>query len=181
MGNLRSEWSRPQAVRLNENYKRGCQKIEALTLRMRTRFRSSSARVFARVFARVSGQTAQCFTHPLNLPFAGCLRVTINFPKKGGPSMCDQFGSEKKYFFDRSFFKKIFFRLKKSKNRVGKKKFAKRSGKCGALPVVAKWPLQSAQRDLIQILFPIGAAWVGPITYILPQCKKVELAWGERG
>ena len=30
-------FSRPQAVRLNENYKRGCQKIEDLTLRMDTR------------------------------------------------------------------------------------------------------------------------------------------------
>ena len=128
-------------------------------------------------YAGIRRQKAQFFTHPVNLPFAGCLRVTINFPKKGGASMCENFGSVKKYFFDRPFFQKIFFSdQKKSKNRVEKKKFAKRSGKCGALPVVAKRPLQSAQRDLMQILLSIGAAWVGPITYIsCPNAKKWSL------
>ena len=46
-------------------------------------------------------QNAQLFTHPLALPFAGCLRVTMNFPKIGDTPMCDQFGSAKKYFFDK--------------------------------------------------------------------------------
>ena len=59
---------------------------------------------------------------------------------------------EKIFFRSTIFSKKYFFDQKKSKNRVGKKKFAKRSGKCGALPVVARRPLQSAQRDLIQVL-----------------------------
>ena len=52
------------------------------------------------------------------------LRVTMNFPKTGVPSMSIQFGSVKKYFFDRPFFQKYFFDQKKSKNRVEKKKFA---------------------------------------------------------
>ena len=56
---------------------------------------------------------------------------------------------EKIFFRSAIFFQKYFFDQKKSKNRVEIKKFAKRSGKCGALPVVAKRPLQSAQRDLI--------------------------------
>ena len=67
-------------------------------------------------------QKAQFFTHPLNLPFAGCLRVTINFRKKGGPSMCDQFGSAKKYFFDRLLKKNTFFRPKKIEKSSWKKK-----------------------------------------------------------
>ena len=70
----------------------------------------------------------------------------------------------------------MFFRPKKIEKSSWKKKFAKRSGKCGALPVVAKRPLQSAQRDLMQILLSIGAAWVGPITYIsCPNAKKWSL------
>ena len=71
---------------------------------------------------------------------------------------------QKIFFRSTIFFKKYFSTKKKSKNRVEKKKFAKRSGKCGALPTVAKLPLQSAQGDLIHVIFSIGAAWVGPIT-----------------
>ena len=46
-------------------------------------------------------------------------------PKSEAASMSENFGSVKKYFFDRPFFQKIFFfDQKKSKNRVEKKKFA---------------------------------------------------------
>ena len=45
----------------------------------------------------------------------------MNFPKIGDKMMCNQFGSAKKYFFDRPFFEKIFFDQKNRKIELEKK------------------------------------------------------------
>ena len=83
---------------------------------------TSVSRTFGERYGDLRRQTAQFFTHPLILSFAGCLRVTMNFPKVGDTPMCDQFGSVKKYFLDRPFFRKIFFSTKKNRKIESKKK-----------------------------------------------------------
>ena len=102
-----------------KKYKVGCQKS---VTKPNAENITSVRRTFGERYGDLRRQKAQFRVHPLNLPFAGCLRVTMNFRKIGGPSMCDEIGSVKKYFFDRQFFRKnIFFDQTKSKNRVEKK------------------------------------------------------------
>ena len=79
-------------------------------------------RTFGARYGDLRRQNAQFSIHPLNLPFAGCLRVTMNFRKIGDTPMSDEFGSVKNIFSIGHFFEKYFFSTKKNRKIESKKK-----------------------------------------------------------